>query len=665
MSKGTEPLVRNALLRMRNCFVDDRPEWALFTTFTFASSFFENNVLPLLAGTPVEELKGVGVARSELNASLAEMEILVVCDRSAKPEPKGDLRYGLLPVGLAQGRFHPKIMLMGGTLKANPRRHGIWLAVGSANLSLSGWALQREVMGITPLTAQHRNALLPLLDWLQRQAQERASIVDAIAPQEEGNITALLRRIAQALSNDAMLQPQSGRLPTLHLAWPPALQTPEHGATALLPALLGGERWDRATVVSPFWGNVDELVAQLGVDSCTFVPAPTPEGKFSFSAESIDGRTPSGPYRFERFKTDAERPSHAKAILLSRGNKHVLCTGSANFTSAAWRHGAGPLSNVEAVLRYEVDGPSPWRQLLSGLSIDELVGTAEDLTQEGAPPLPPFDADAACDWLNRIIHVRLRFHEGIRIRSASVEAAGVSCPARITTDEQRFALPFKSRLPVRSFHVRAVMANGETFNFQGLTAQLNGRDDQLGYTQRPKLSAILELLCALRPDADPRKVARGRTDGDGADDDAVEDFEPSLDYFSFFQGTHNLRRFHTAHREIDPFDSITPFGPMVLHRAIELQVDTPGPTQVARYVQLAELLEVTQHLNALGPNSAERKQHLCKAIEADLDVLRPQVDAALQASQSLRSMFPAADPAQRSQTFLDWFRSELKASRAD
>ena len=52
------PVMRNALEQMLAQFAGGKPAWALFTTFTFSSTFFEGNVLPLLAGMPLEDLKG-------------------------------------------------------------------------------------------------------------------------------------------------------------------------------------------------------------------------------------------------------------------------------------------------------------------------------------------------------------------------------------------------------------------------------------------------------------------------------------------------------------------------------------------------------------------------------------------------------------------------------
>ena len=54
-------------------------------------------------------------------------------------------------------------MLLGGLSVAAPSRQALWLTASSGNLSLSGWAIQREVAGVTPVTRQHRDALLPLL----------------------------------------------------------------------------------------------------------------------------------------------------------------------------------------------------------------------------------------------------------------------------------------------------------------------------------------------------------------------------------------------------------------------------------------------------------------------------------------------------------------------
>src|SRR5262249_23176083 len=155
MPELPKPLtIRRALGYLLGKFRDARPEAVLLTTFNFSSGFFESNVLPVIAGAEPVDTKGAAAARPEINAALKNTKVVVVCDRSARPEPKGNFRYGLLPIGLRNGRFHPKIILVAGSTPSG--KSELWLAVGSGNLSMSGWALNREVVGVTQVHAAHR-----------------------------------------------------------------------------------------------------------------------------------------------------------------------------------------------------------------------------------------------------------------------------------------------------------------------------------------------------------------------------------------------------------------------------------------------------------------------------------------------------------------------------
>ena len=105
------------------------------------------------------------------------------------------------------------------------------------------------------------------------------------------------------------------------------------------------------------------------------------------------------PVNYLRFAQDDTRYTHAKAILFTNRRKTVLCIGSANFTTAALLHGTGPLSNIEAMLRYEIAGVDPWTGLFAPLDASALTNDADP--DEGAPALPEFDADVVYDWLRQ------------------------------------------------------------------------------------------------------------------------------------------------------------------------------------------------------------------------------------------------------------------------
>ncbi|QMV75041.1 hypothetical protein HS961_20560 [Comamonas piscis] len=650
-------LMRNALERMLAQFEGGKPAWALFTTFTFSSSFFEGNVLPLLAGMPLDDLKGSKVVRAELNDALQSVRALVVCDRSSNPQAKGDMRYGLLPVGLEAGRFHPKIMLLGGTSADAPNRQALWLSVSSGNLSLSGWAVQREVVGITGVTRQHSDTLQILVRWLQQQARERIALSGNANADAEGGITLLLEDILEALAQPESLAPERVGTPTLHLAWPPVLAGE---TTDLLPALTRGESWERAVVVSPYWAGVDMLVDKLGVKSCMLIPAPTPEGVLQRPTSCKPDR-----YDYGHFRDDAARASHAKAILLSRPGAHALCVGSANFTTAAWSHGDGMLSNVEAMLRYRIQGESPWKEAFTTVDMPPAAQQANDPDAEGAPPLPPFDAEAVCDWRARRLVVRVRLHDGVALQTSTVSIGASEALIDVKkSSPQDFSFPMTLLRTIKSFKLRYTLASGVEEYFTGLVLQLNASEDLLGYKPRPRLSSVLKLLCSLQPQQKPEAVRkRVRGEGDSDEEDGIEDESTalSLDLFSFFQATFHMRRYFESHRELNPYDASSPFGPVVLCRAIALQQADSDEALIMRYVQFSELLATIEALPASNAAMA-CKAELSATVREELKDPEKRVRTLLGESEAFKRMFPNSRASQRSEMMISWFREQVSVA---
>jgi len=667
--------MRSAFEKMLQEFKEGKPELVLFTTFNFSASFFETNILPLLAGNTVEEIKGNSEACAELNAALEQVKTLVICDRSARPEPKGDFRYGLMPVGLEKGRFHPKIILMSGILSDSGKR-GLWLSVGSGNLTLSGWAINREIVGSTPVAEKHLSELHALLGWLLKEAERRISwIVNTETPttgpnssiHEEGDSRNILRAFIESLGEHAISGEEATILPSLHISLPlPPESTDITSKTTLINKLTGGRQWKCVTVVSPFWAYVPTLVKELKADHCRFVPSLRPDGKYSFPFNALlsDVNNSSKAHSFLKFREDSDRYTHAKAILLEDGNDRVLCAGSANFTTAALMNGTGILSNVEAMLRYSVAKGDPWVTLFDKLAGDQLIAPEDGPLDEGSPQLPPFDAEVMCDWRQKKFYCRFMVHKGESIKTASLEVGGQPTTLDISTGkEQKCEFPFKGPLPVRNFFVVYSTVPGESFRYQGLVTQLNAADDELGYRPRPRLSKILDLLRSLDPDMSESGVRRKASRTGDADDDDDGVFEPSFDFFSFFQATYKMRNYYARHTELDPLLESAPQGIPVLFRAVALQPTENASSQIERYVQLAEILETLEEFKQHRKdfNQGEAIIRLQNSIKEELCKLEPMITALMATSSSFKGMFGDGDRGSKKvQCFLSWFRQELK-----
>ncbi|MFM0526432.1 hypothetical protein PQR11_15775 [Paraburkholderia strydomiana] len=655
-------VMRATLEHIRDCFDADQPRHVLFTTFNFASQFFEANILPLLLGDSVDELKGASETRYAINEDLRMLRCLVVCDRSTRPEPKGDLRYGLLPVGLPDGRFHPKLMLMAGTLKGTNDR-GLWLSVGSGNLTLSGWAINREVIGRTVVGRQHAAELRPLIAWLATQAQRQVAVSGPVAAEgkEEGEIREILRHLHDALGDASQLAADAPDMPTLHLSLPVEGRAPR----AMIDDLKGGRSWNKARIVSPYWSGVDRIIKRLDVKQCIFTPSVGAEGKYRFPVETL-ARFHGHARSFERFTTDRERYTHAKALMLEDDDARALCIGSANFTQAAMlRDRDQPLANVEAMLRYPLaPHADPWQRAFEKLDEAELALFGEQDEEDSAPPLPPFEAIVACDWKTK------RFHAQLTVTSDQPVSDIV---LRVDRFEHRFAMmtrgqtkaaslgPFTGTYPVRSFHVSYAYVNEVDATFRGLVTQLRAFDDELGYQARPRLKKVLELLRKLNPALPESRMreraALGTEGGDGEEESA----EPTFDFFGLFQGTWKMLDYYgkpdSAGNWRNPYDPLAPYGATTLYRAITLQAAETPEEKIGRFIQLAELRDVVKRLETIGRYRLDDETR--HGLDAEIDDLEDCMIELLGGSSSFKSMFGAATPA-RCQAFLRWFHDEMR-----
>ncbi|ANB77491.1 hypothetical protein AYM40_25450 [Paraburkholderia phytofirmans OLGA172] len=654
---GVDHVMRTTLEHIRDRFSTDHPRYVLFTTFNFASRFFEANVLPLLVGDNVNDLKGASETRYAINEDLNTVKCLVVCDRSTCPEPKGDMRYGLLPVGLAGGRFHPKLMLMAGTLK-DTQKQGMWLSAGSSNLTLSGWAINREVVGMTPVTSGHAEELRPLITWLQAEAVRQFEFGGNAGCKEEGDVRRILDELHAALDGANPFAPPTPGTPTLHLSLPAG-----YGKSAMLHALKGGSNWHTATVVSPYWSAVDTLVQALGVEQCRFVPSLTADGLYRFPRDSSDLTR----HTFAGFRNGGERYTHAKALLLQNEEQRVLCIGSANFTQAAMLTAQDQrLMNIEAMLRYDLGGvPDPWSALLQPLEAPHFAQAAPDDEDEGAPPLPPFDVTVLYDWAVGEFRAHLTVTGDVPVSDIALWIgsrhhcfnAAVSGQTQVMSEWWH-----KGAQPVRSFSVTYRAGQSEPMTFRGLITQVNADDDQLGYQPRPRLSKVLELLRGLNPQPSDRKAKeRALSDlADGGGDGEEVPADPTFDFFGLFQGAWKLLEYYQRPGSPgggrDPYDELAPHGAVTLYRAITAQAAITHEEKIGRYIQLSEMHDIVARLDGMKP--FESPETLRNDIKAEIAALHAEMVTLLGKSESFRSMFGEATQT-RVEGFLAWFRKEI------
>jgi hypothetical protein len=156
--------IRQALIEAAECFEEINA--AVFTTFNFQPEFFENNVLPSLLSV---EAAREGTRRVSVNEKLSATQVSVLYDASTTPKGGGTYRYQKHGIFVSLRFFHPKLIFIAGIDKddGNP---WLYLAVSSANLTLSGWGKNQEVFGELWIGSKRQvlhGEVNSCLEWLQ------------------------------------------------------------------------------------------------------------------------------------------------------------------------------------------------------------------------------------------------------------------------------------------------------------------------------------------------------------------------------------------------------------------------------------------------------------------------------------------------------------------
>jgi hypothetical protein len=338
-------------------------EASLITTFNATLPFYEEVVLRRLMS-----------AGSRQNVVLMDA---AQCARSwstpsLRPKFAGQA-YTLLPIS-APGAFHPKITLLAGKKRS-------LLRIGSHNLTLSGFGLNREVTNSIEIAADsgpaHKlvlgHAWSLVCEWVRTQEALLApTLVEAVM--RVGKLLPLQPVIASEV-DDIRLLGQSVGVPSLIAQLDEALPRPPK-RVVVIGAFFDKEhrflhelesRWPGATIRTV----IDPATVRLGSRAGTFRTKFVDAGKL--------------------WPNHRDGYLHAKGILLDFGDSLSLVTGSANPSAPAWL--LGPRSNFEAMLlrpRVSVEESSFVRDLFSAFSAPTM-GEAE------LRAVPTNDSEGECD----------------------------------------------------------------------------------------------------------------------------------------------------------------------------------------------------------------------------------------------------------------------------
>lgn len=289
---------------------------ALFGSYNVSFAFFEEVVLRALRSRGCDH-------------NLLLMDAAQCASNLADPElaPRGAGRlYGVVPVA-APGAFHPKFVLLLGKRQSR-------LLLGSHNLTLSGFGLNREISNVLSVTERTSEALAQsvfqfALAWARTSAREMAELVESAR-----NWAPWLGSKRTPPDRVAVL----GSLPSGPCLWD---QLRDRIAGDVVRVTVVGSYFDeQLQFLSTLGQEFADAEVTVGVSPHRSDINPTA----ALGAQRIDFKDLSG------WNGDVEeRLVHAKLILFEyRDGGSVLVSGSANPSAPAWldvRH-----RNAELVL---------------------------------------------------------------------------------------------------------------------------------------------------------------------------------------------------------------------------------------------------------------------------------------------------------------------------
>ena len=431
-----------------------------------------------------------------------------------------------------RGRFfHPKLIVVSG--RSENRTTWVYLAVSSANLTISGWGRNAESFGETWIHTRRQRAwkaLDGLLEWLGSHSplNEKQSETDALT-----RIRAALARMPERRRfSDDDAEPWSG---TLHASLYVSVVENEG-----LPAFLRGGRArgpSELRAYSPYWSDVAELVAKFDARESVLIPALRADGVLGLAREQaaeLDDRT-----QIQRNEMEfGDRFWHMKAYWIRQGKGIRTAVGSCNFTRAGL---SGSDGNVEAML--VLDGEQEWLPKGEEIEDNDLAEEAE--AEEGTPEPVPVAIVVAWDWRAKAWRWWLEPSPGQRrfklcvpgLESFRIKPGAKSKPGKP---------------PARGATFKVFYRDGqEDAEWQGQIVELNLDYSSRTYGRPLTANEILESWRGRAPTWDP-----GGGGGNGDSDDDRDDLEndppaafDAVNLFDFYRSMNALRRTLTALEE--------------------------------------------------------------------------------------------------------------------
>lgn len=601
-------------------------EGVVLTTFNLSAPFLEEQALPAILGV---EARGAVARRAELHQRLGATPCVVFYDPSVAPQLSGEYRYVARPVPLRGRLFHPKLIIIAGRAADGSTR--VYLAVSSANLSLSGWGRNAESFGETWISnraQQSWGALDRLLAWLQGCAAlgEAPGEADALvrvraalgrmpaSPRAEEDVSALWS-VASA-----------GRLYTSVVD------------TGGLFAFLGigpERRPDEVRVYSPYWSDVAASVTATHAERVVLIPALRADGR-GFGLTREQAASVRDAAQLQRAAGDAgDRFWHMKLYSVCFADGALCAVGSCNFTHAGL---AGAAGNVEAMLVFEAE-----RGLFAeGAPVREEELAQEPLAEEEAPAPAPIAIVVAFDW--RAMCWRWWLDPAPGQRGFVLELVGVGrAPIVAGAGARAGSAPPRGA----SFKVSYQVADGER-SWEGQVVELNLDHSARVYGAPLTAQDILESWRVGALAAGKGGAERAGEEAE-AGEDAAREVAAAFDAVNLYALYEAMRalRGRLAERAAYPEQQRALLvGRPDSAMALALLADQDGEAPVVRYLVLRELCGVITAWGAL----------LDEALVARVSAMADRARA-----RTLAQLIGEVKDAARADEMLGWFEAQLAA----
>lgn len=549
-------------------------EAVVLTTFNLNGQFLEDQALPAILGV---EATNASARNTGLHGQLAETACTVYYDPTVAPGVSGKFRFMARPVPLRGRLFHPKLVIIAGV--SDDGTIWIYLAVSSANLTLSGWGRNAESFGETWIHTKKQEAWHDLdgfLAWLHNHAK-----LDGETDRREAVavVRATLARMPDVYRfRDDDTKPWSGTLNARFYS-----SVIDEGG---LPSFLKMNRSRRPAelrVYSPYWGSVSEMVGEFGAQTTVLVPAMRTDRKAIGLSKCQHGALVG---KVEVCRNDTERQDdrfwHMKAYKIRHGARSYTAVGSCNFTEAGL---TGANGNVEAMLVFEGIEPE-WPEACDLADPNDLSDQPEH--EEDVPKPAPITIVVGYDWQSESWRwfldsdgsqsdFRLSLLPDLAFRIAPGHGEHVGGPPVFPA---HFKVTFKQR--------------GELREWQGQIVELHLDHTRRTYGKPLSASDILESwrFHVLAGSTGSRDIA-GDSDEDGEDaqDNAPAVFD-AVNLYDLYRATRALRT-RLAEVKSEPQAQ---WGLLVTRSdsvmALAQLAASDGGSSVVRYLVLCELSSI-------------------------------------------------------------------------